>query len=488
MKRWSKQGSTALRLVAVITAVFVLMSMSTAAFARSPGKGPGWGHGRAHKPFHFDDLDEAPWAKGYMTLMYSKGIFQGRAPGRMAPMATVNRAEVITAAVRLRLLAEGKASLDESDGLPTPDQYALQAYDPGYAFGFADRGALTRGAAAWAAPYVQLAIELGFLDNGGQLRPLAAADRAWVAEILVRALEPFLETDPAAGGIRFTDTGQLPAGVVNYIEWAVRAGLFQGYPDGTFGPGKPLTRAELMTLMGRADERYRLTRGKDVYRGTLVDIRRSGGEVVGITVRLRGGAGERDDERDDEASVGEDVYERDVMTFAVDGETVVFIRGREASAAMLQVGDRVHVKPAADSAGQDGSLLADVIWATFETSEVRGTVEEAAENSITVTVLKVDAPDGDAAPADLAAGESREFAVADHAVLKVRGAHLAYDPGMLAAGDVVELKLHGDLVFEVMLDERPDAHDGDGEGDEDDDEDDEDGEDDEDDEDHEDED
>ena len=36
-----------------------------------------------------------------------------------------------------------------------------------------------------------------------------------------------------------------------YIRWAIREGLLKGYPDGTFQPDKPVTRAELAVILHR---------------------------------------------------------------------------------------------------------------------------------------------------------------------------------------------------------------------------------------------
>lgn len=54
-----------------------------------------------------------------------------------------------------------------------------------------------------------------------------------------------------APATRFSD---VPVGHWAYdaIEWAAQKGITTGYPDGTFGPDRPLTRAESMVILKRA--------------------------------------------------------------------------------------------------------------------------------------------------------------------------------------------------------------------------------------------
>lgn len=480
MSRWIRHRSgdgrsrLTVQLLALLTVAVLLLGVATAA-AAAPGKGKAGG-GKVKTDEHehkrdlgFDDLEEASWAKGYMTLMAAKGIFQGRGHGKMAPQATVTRAEALTAIVRLRLLAAGSATVDGAGDSLTPDEYARAEFEAAgdFAFNFTDGGVLTRGAARWAQPYVYLAVRWGVIENAGALQPMAAAHRAWVAEILVRTLDGLITVDETTGAITFTDTGNLPAETVSYIEAAVRAGLFQGYPDGTFGPGKPLTRAELMALMARADEEHALAPGGDVYRGVITAIDESEGSVAAITVRLRGDRdGDRDDDEDEdrdsededadeEESVSDDVYDGDdepaELTFAVDEGTQVFVKGQERMVAVLQVGDRVHVLAAED---EDGSLVADVIWATFERWEVLGVLRSAADGTVTVEVREVEEPDEGELPEGVSEGAEATFDVADDAMVRIRGDEHPYDPALLSEGDVVELKLHGSLVDEIVLEER----------------------------------
>lgn len=90
------------------------------------------------------------------------------------------------------------------------------------------------------------------LTNGGYINgyedgtfgPQKYITRAEVAAIITRFVE--LEDN---GAISFTDTNEHWA--EGYINKAATAGWVQGYEDGSFGPEKYITRAEIMTMINR---------------------------------------------------------------------------------------------------------------------------------------------------------------------------------------------------------------------------------------------
>lgn len=98
----------------------------------------------------------------------------------------------------------------------------------------------------------------GFPD--GTFRPIESVTRAQAAKVLTLAkgLTPTTEVTPS-----FNDVSR-DYWAFGVIEAAVKAGLLKGYPDGTFQPDNPITRAEAVTLL----------------------IRLSGGELTGIGSQL----------------------------------------------------------------------------------------------------------------------------------------------------------------------------------------------------------
>ncbi|MCL6576689.1 choice-of-anchor P family protein [Kyrpidia sp.] len=118
----------------------------------------------------------------------------------------------------------------------------------------------------WARPFIAAvtAKHLFPTFNDQTFRPDQPATRAEVAAVMVR----MQQTDPvefaklpAGAKATFTD---VPAGywAYNDIETAVRLGFLSGYPDGHFGPDDPVTRAQVVSLLGRALGRGPLVDGK----------------------------------------------------------------------------------------------------------------------------------------------------------------------------------------------------------------------------------
>jgi hypothetical protein len=108
----------------------------------------------------------------------------------------------------------------------------------------------------WGQPYVDLAVAKNIIpeDLLDAFNPDAPATRAQVAVMLARLLQLPLSGSSAAGGSAsdsFTDLGAAPNAYIPYITAISGAGLMQGYGDGSFGPQKNITRAEMASLLAR---------------------------------------------------------------------------------------------------------------------------------------------------------------------------------------------------------------------------------------------
>lgn len=102
------------------------------------------------------------------------------------------------------------------------------------------------GSSSWYHEPVTALCKLGLFDDDLRFRPNEPITRAELVDVLVR-----LDTgDGETTGVTFPD--------VPTDHWAAKAigtaaarGWIQGYPDGTFGPEKSLTRAEACTVLNR---------------------------------------------------------------------------------------------------------------------------------------------------------------------------------------------------------------------------------------------
>ena len=104
---------------------------------------------------------------------------------------------------------------------------------------------------AWYNNAVSTLSNAGILDGyeDGTFKPDGNITRAEFATIAVRFFEATYD-----GGDLFSDIAGHWA--QDYINEAANAGIVDGYPDGTFGPQKLITRAEAMTMVNRTIDRH----------------------------------------------------------------------------------------------------------------------------------------------------------------------------------------------------------------------------------------
>ena len=91
----------------------------------------------------------------------------------------------------------------------------------------------------YAAGYIQ--------GDGSLLRPLDTATREEVATILYRVFN--LEVLDGSSKASFNDMSSISSWASEEVSLMASKGYIKGYPDGSFGPQNPITRAELVTLL-----------------------------------------------------------------------------------------------------------------------------------------------------------------------------------------------------------------------------------------------
>ena len=168
----------------------------------------------------FSDINDAPWAEGYVNYLSGKKILNGYEDGTFKPNNVVKRSEFIKMMTETFGLTETKS------------------------IGYADVPANE-----WYYTYISKAAAQGFiLEYGSYLNPNAEITREEAAALLAR----YLGLTDMADSSAYPDYSLISAQYREYVLQATKAGLFSGYEDRTFRPQKTLTRAEALTILYRA--------------------------------------------------------------------------------------------------------------------------------------------------------------------------------------------------------------------------------------------
>jgi hypothetical protein len=166
------------------------------------------------------------WARRDLGTLYSLGTIGGYPDGTIRPDKSVTRAEFVK-----MLCGALKITVDPSLGSTFTDM-------PGH----------------WANAYVATAERYGWVSKsrfGGSFMT-----RGDMAFILARVVDP-----KAQGKSGFPDVPEADqAGVAALVD----RGILRGMPDGTFGTGRPTTRAEAATVLSRL-RRWRYERSAELW-------------------------------------------------------------------------------------------------------------------------------------------------------------------------------------------------------------------------------
>lgn len=190
----------------------------------------------------FIDSGEAPWAADVIEKMGEMGIMAGYPDGRFLPNKPVTQLEALIMATRL-------LGWTPEQGQGNSIMSKIKA----------------KGVPAWGAWVVALAVEKDILpEDLKKFQPNKPATRAEIAEIIINALEAFGKEEAQIRAILqrwkdgepvwFTDELDIPGEYMNHVRYMARLGLMKGYPDGSFQPNKPVTRAQMAAILDRIGE------------------------------------------------------------------------------------------------------------------------------------------------------------------------------------------------------------------------------------------
>ncbi|WP_164472597.1 S-layer homology domain-containing protein [Cohnella candidum] len=188
--------------------------------------------------FNFKDLseDNYKWAYAHIIRLVSQGVFKGYDDGSFKPSNKITRVETIVAAVRLLgLESEAQKPENMNAKLNFKDFDQLKKKYP------------------QAVGYVAVALKNDlFNENDSVIQAEKPATRLWASVLLVKSMKLEAEASAKMGTeLSFRDADAIPAGSVGYVAVAIEKGLVSGYTDNTFQPNKPITRAELASILDR---------------------------------------------------------------------------------------------------------------------------------------------------------------------------------------------------------------------------------------------
>ena len=169
----------------------------------------------------FTDASQIPtWATEAIEELVALDVLSGNDDGSFAPARQLNRAEV----AKIIVLASG-VDFDTAGGAHFPD---------------VDED-------AWFYDYIETMYNYGWIDGypDGYFRPGNGINRAEIAKMVVNALELDLDI---TGAPHFDDVASSDW-FFDYVETMYNYDLMRGYADGTFGPAKPVNRAETAKIV-----------------------------------------------------------------------------------------------------------------------------------------------------------------------------------------------------------------------------------------------
>ena len=176
------------------------------------------------------------WAEAYIEKVIELEIAQGIGENNFDPNTNVTRAQLT------------KMVLNAA-GIEIPESVTFRPF----------RDIYTK---SWYAPYIKAAKDLGIIQgySNGKFHPLRDVNRAEALKILIEGgLDIDIVLDPSQGMLANFDLEENPfsdimpnAWYSKYVFYAYQNGVVSGYPDGTFGPDKSMTRAEFAKVIIKA--------------------------------------------------------------------------------------------------------------------------------------------------------------------------------------------------------------------------------------------
>jgi len=190
----------------------------------------------------FSDVPNNHWARKHITKLNLQGIVQGY-DGKFNPAASVSQQDAVLMALRFTGAAE---KVDPDTQVLFPDSFIVSGY---------------------AKPYVMQAIYEGLIEEKEEFRLAESepdkawgtkpATREWVTKLIIRAIGETAKAEAMARDLpAFADASLISDMYVGYVNAAVELGIVKGISADRFAPKNTVSRAELATMLSRAQYLY----------------------------------------------------------------------------------------------------------------------------------------------------------------------------------------------------------------------------------------
>jgi len=213
----------------------------------------------------FTDLQEH-WARNQVVRLAALEVIKGYPDHTYKPDQLVSRLETLV------LIMRSGGFTAEADRLASSrNKQSKVRTGSGSKSNKSDAVSVPTPRTPWGQSYLDLAVEKGFLplDKPEDFDADGPATRLEVAKLLARALylvPPSLQSGsasaekdlfkiPLASAKVFSDEATLPPMDQAFIRAVAAANVMSGYPDGSFQPQQPLTRAEMAVILSRLVDR-----------------------------------------------------------------------------------------------------------------------------------------------------------------------------------------------------------------------------------------
>ena len=177
----------------------------------------------------FTDVSSSAWYYSYVKNACAKDLFTGTSKTAFSPNAGMTRAMFVTVLGRM-------ASVDAS-------KYTTSKFSD-----------VSSG--SWYGGYVAWATEKGIVSGmgSGKFSPNASITREQMATILLKYYTAIGEgpTGTSTTKLTYSDAGQISSWAVEGVKFCTTKGLLNGYSNGSFGPAKTATRAEVAVITSKA--------------------------------------------------------------------------------------------------------------------------------------------------------------------------------------------------------------------------------------------